>query len=342
MKKLIIILFILININVVFSQVYCPKNLQFTVSSDKKNYLVDEPIFIEFLIQNISQEPTFISYPFGRGVGYFDYQVTHIDNTPLYSFGFSANTLTPTKCAYLLPGETIYYVCNILNVFGERDDNHLFRNYIEPGKYKIDAYYSATQYKVVEYFNRLRLAKTNKKLFNKLIKNRGYTFEHGDTLKSDILIFEVIEPQVEEKVARDELLKIYKIYKNLKYPEKKDKMDENFINFLKKNKESVYTKNAIIYVSDISKYNFDYSHIYEKFKNSIFSDALINKNKQSYLMEDSLGMLEDIKNLTPERIQKNILEYNNTHYKNTRLSKYTEYKYKLVKELNVRTGYGEK
>jgi len=163
--------------------------LRFTISLEKNTYLVDEPIYLEVLATNISNhEIAILGMLPNASWRYFQIMLKDQNDQPVADHsGELYMYAEPNWPGWIMAsGERWLLVKDLLDVFGKWGDAaHQIRPFLPPGTYQVHVIYH-----------------TNPKAF--VGPNREN--EDKQTLHSNELQFEVIEPAGLEKAAHEKLL----------------------------------------------------------------------------------------------------------------------------------------
>lgn len=200
--------------------------LRFTISLEKRTYLVDEPIYLEMLTTNIShQEVALLQMRPGASWGHFKIVLKDQNENQFDYYGVHATMYAPPNWEgfIMAPGERWLLVHDLLDMFGKREDvAHQFSFVLPPGTYTIQVIYH-----------------TNPKAYTGKNPER----EDKQTIYSNILRFEVAKPVGSEKAEHEKVLGALTDY-NKEYEKKETKNSRKQIlvlkEFINENPNSVY------------------------------------------------------------------------------------------------------
>ena len=315
MKTIYIIILL---INIIYGQVYNPNNLELTMRMDKDIFLVDEQIYVEFTVKNISNETTYISYDFLR---FLKYRVTDLDNNgfPGLGFHFHGNCYPH----YLNPGEEIACVWNVIAIGGIKDKKHGPYYYFKAGNYKISAKYFTGEFLWFDFEHKLKNAIKNnddQEEFDRIQKQEKVVYTKKDTLEAGPLYFKVINPTgIEIDILKTYLNAMtYWIDHSLDTVKKVIPI-KILANLIRKYPESKYLETIVHTSLGHGNTDIDMEFVLEKFKNNISTRNLINYD------------ITIVKSLSKNKIENRENRNENMHYlikkyKDTKIEKYAKMK----------------
>jgi hypothetical protein len=231
-------------------------DLKLTLNLEKDVFLIDEPIYIEVVLENISKKEVFVTPFFYPGAGFLEIALTsegkklpykgHIIDIFIYDYD-------PGHILY--PNEKKILVKDLLDIFGTSDESHYLSYYLPEGEYEIQIIYDS---------NYLYYSNPDSRE-GKIKLDRGRMY-------SNVLKFKVIQPQGEEALVREKLLKV---------------MAEDYKNSYRKNLSSYYYELINNYpnttYAPLLFKNLSGSLSWPKFKEILLK--IVERYKSSYFIE---------------------------------------------------------
>lgn len=186
--------------------------LAFTISLEKETYMVDEPIYLEILSQNISDhEVTILPMILGASWGHFKIVLRDQTGQPLRDYTPMKNLdASPEESMDIMaPGERALEVIDLLEIFGQWDAAHQVRLFLPEGKYDVQVIYHST---------------------SEALSGSTPQHQHKRALISNRLQFEVIKPTGFEEFVYKELHLTLLLVENSKNPAERIAAFEKFMN----------------------------------------------------------------------------------------------------------------
>ena len=193
---------------------YAQDELQFTISLEKDTFLVDEPVYLEMLLTNISDhEVGILAMTTDASWEYMKIDLRNERDEPVDNH--DGETIMAPQPEWwpgfvMAPGESWLLVKDLLSAFGQwGDPAHQFSLFLPAGRYSLQVIYH-----------------TNPKAY----VGRNKRAQDKRTLVSNLLAFQVIVPGGREKSEHDEFLATMATYaRELKNPERQVSQLTRFI-----------------------------------------------------------------------------------------------------------------
>lgn len=239
--------------------------LRFTISLEKKVFLVDESVYLEMAETNISEtEVAMTPMWLGSSWGNFKIILKNVRGEELdFKGGESYDKADPNWPGFILmPGDSFVLVKDLLDVFGKwGDPSHQFSLYLPAGTYEVQAVHH-----------------TNMKAYVGL----NHSQEDKQTMTSNLLTFEVVAPSGAEKQAHEELMKLMAEFNQADAAERRA-MHSTLLKYINSFDNSKYVSHAyrgVLYIyrqnSSLPGRELFLQKALERFSNSRFSYVLVH------------------------------------------------------------------
>lgn len=275
LKNVITMIFIAIIISLLLSekstaQDYNKDGLSLTLALEKKTYLLDEPIYVEIIETNITDEQVVTSHLSRELPEYFRYVLRNQEGHTFPYLGtlVSIDIMLQLPGKVLEPGESHYRVNELLEIFGYSDESHSLVFFLPAGKYTIKAVHDTKfDWPVAQ-----RKEMDEKGLYGKAALS--IQVDKG-RINSETLSFEVIEPTGRESEIRNKYLDAMRISRNIagRIPVEVIPIYKSIIN---DDFESVYDREAYVRMLFYAREEIDVYSLLDRYKNTFFSNHLLS------------------------------------------------------------------
>lgn len=257
-----------------------------SLSKDDANYLIDQPIYLEVLVSNISNDEIPI-LPLKSGSSWDHFRIIILDQNGKRVANHEGKTFMALNSDwtgfFLKPGERWLLVKDLLGVFGKwGDPAHQLSLYLPSGSYTVKAEYDTNPYAFIG-------------------KNRMN--EDKKTITSNVIHFKVVEPSsLKEQEEYNKFIETLETY-NFSFKNAKKQISV-LTDFISGYPNSVYLPQACAYLYYAYSINPGYRSERNKLIKEIFFDLAKSGLTFEILQNERITKIREIAKLTvsPEKI----------------------------------------